>query len=106
MGLGAHLNVPAFIREAAATEFQLGVVAEWTQGLETGVGCEVDWERCDWTDAVWTEWGGSFAEDERVNGIEARIWCACGRVAGVMWRWEGSYAELLRAITSDGDGNA
>ncbi len=47
----------------------------------------------------WTVWGGTMGEDWRETGVDATVWCACGRIAGVTWRWNGGMAELLRAIT-------
>lgn len=100
LGLGAHLNTPEYIREGAATGFQRAVVAEWTAGLGEGEGCPLDLGRMSWRDSVWTEFAGTFEEDERRSGIEAEVWCACGRVGGIAWRWGGGYGELLRAITA------
>jgi hypothetical protein len=101
LGLGAHLNTPSYIREGAHTVRQRETVRTWTAGLGAE-GCPLDLERMSWRDATWTEFAGTFSEDERCSGIDADVWCACGRVAGVAWRWGGGYAELLKAVTTAG----
>lgn len=99
LGIGAHLNIPAYIRQAGgATEHQRRMISGWSAGTPEG-GCPLDLARMSWTESVWSEWGGTFAEDERVSGIDAVVWCECGRVGGIAWRWGGGYGELLRAIT-------
>jgi hypothetical protein len=99
LGLGAHLNQPAYIRQARyPTAHQRSVIAEWTAGTPDD-GCELQFGAMSWSDSSWTTWD-SFAEDaERRTGVDVRVFCVCGRIAGVMWRWEGGYAELLRGIT-------
>lgn len=99
LGLGAHLNTPGYIRKGAATEHQRAVVRDWTAGLGEDEGCPLDLGRMSWRDSSWTEFAGTFEEDVRVSGIDAVVWCRCGRVGGITWRWEGGLAELIRGIT-------
>lgn len=62
-------------------------------------GCEPDYEASTWSDSEWTEWMGTFCEDERGTGIDAVVTCRCGTVQGRTWRYTGGYADLIRAIT-------
>ena len=104
LGLGAHLNVPGYIRAAGgATAHQREVISSWSEGTPEG-GCPLDVERMRWSGTMWTRWGGTMGEDERVEAVDAEVWCACGRVAGVTWRWNGGMAELIRGITDVGSG--
>lgn len=43
----------------------------------------------EWKDSVWTEFAGTFVEDERRTGIDVKVFCRCGRIAGVVWRYDG-----------------
>lgn len=61
--------------------------------------CRPAYDRCTWQDHQWTEFAGTFADDNRCNGIEAVIYCSCGEIDGRHWRYEGSYADLISAIT-------
>ena len=100
LGLGAHLNIPGYIRAAGgATMHQRAVVQEWSEGLAEGEGCGLDLERMSWSAGVTDKWGGTMGEDERVEVVDVVVWCRCEKVAGVTWRWEGGMAELLRGIT-------
>jgi hypothetical protein len=98
LGIGAHLNMPEYIRQGRyLTGHQRAVIADWSEG--TGEGCELDFERMSWSGGEWTRWGGTMGEDERVECVDATVWCRCGRIAGIVWRWNGGMAELMRGIT-------
>lgn len=67
-------------------------------------GCALDYAKCDYEDTEWTEFAGTFAElsDSYMKGIKALVTCSCGQVAAREWRVrDGSYAEMLKAITAD-----
>ena len=65
--------------------------------------CRVDLPRSSWTDSDWEEFSGSFAEPpwERRIGTDVLVFCRCGQVRGRRWRYTGTLAELIRAITAD-----
>lgn len=63
--------------------------------------CQSAYSSCTWDDDEWTEFAGTFADDRNCTGLKAIITCACGTVAGRMWRYRGSYAELIRGLTDE-----
>lgn len=61
--------------------------------------CGLVYPECKWDDADWTEWGGTFHDDIPRRGLEVKVYCQCGEVAGRTWRYTGTHGDLLRAIT-------
>jgi hypothetical protein len=104
LGIGAHLNTPGYIRAGAWTARQREIVAEWTAGLGEGTGCELDFEQMSWSNSSWTTWDSFDESMGRATGVDATVFCRCGRIAGVVWRWEGGLARLIRGVTGTGRG--
>lgn len=66
-------------------------------------GCAPDWRTATWEDVTWTEFQGTFYEgDESVTGVNVTASCMCGQYTNRVWRYQGSYAELLTKITDLG----
>lgn len=79
------------------------VIGRWLEGVPEG-GCELMFERCSLEDSYWTEYN-SYDESVRTEtGIDMQVFCTCGRIAGAVWRYEGSWGGVLRGITEEGDG--
>jgi len=65
--------------------------------------CHPDYEACTYEDSGWSEFAGTFAEPQFQDrqGIDLCVTCACGKIAGRHWRYEGTHGDLLRGITGD-----
>jgi len=63
--------------------------------------CGIDFARSSYDDSEWSQFAGTFADDPWPvsRGIDAIVVCSCGQVAGRHWRYTGTHAELLQAIT-------
>jgi hypothetical protein len=63
--------------------------------------CGADVSKSTYTESEWTEFDGTFAEPPWGDhtGTDATIHCNCGKVAGRTWRYTGSIAALIEAIT-------
>lgn len=63
-------------------------------------GCEIG-ELTRWNESEWWEWGGTFDPDIRKQGIDLRLFCKCGEIAGRVFRYDEGYAALIRGLTDD-----
>lgn len=63
--------------------------------------CGLDYGLCSWAASRWSEFLDTFHGFEDHTGTGAVVSCRCGQVQGRAWRYQGGYAELIRAITED-----
>lgn len=63
--------------------------------------CGLDVSKCSYTDGYWQDFQGTFAEPswEERSGIDALLFCKCGKLKDSRWRYSGSYADLINEIT-------
>ena len=61
--------------------------------------CPLDAPKCTWKDEHWNDFNGTGEPDLHRTGVEAVVTCSCGHVLARRVRYDGGYAELMRAIT-------
>lgn len=64
--------------------------------------CGIDYSKSSYEDSEWESFNGTFAEPpwERETGLDVSLTCTCGKVSR-KWRHQGSYADLITAITGE-----
>jgi hypothetical protein len=63
--------------------------------------CELIFSECKWKDSEWSDFAGTFAESQWSDrtGIDVIVTCQCGYLTDRAFRYTGSRADLLTAIT-------
>lgn len=77
-----------------------GIFMRWLEEVPE-TGCELMFERCSWEDASWSTWNSFDETGWTEYGVDVEVWCRCGKIAGAVWRYEGSWGDLLRGITEE-----
>lgn len=93
------------LRDGSPVDPQAGYYSwrahDWERLYRHMAECSPRYEGCTWADAEWTEFRGTFADDNECSGLQAIITCACAEIAGRAWRYRGSYGDLIRGITGE-----
>lgn len=99
-----HRRVVAFLARRGTlvtTEKYAGVWwKDWDNKVRSHIlTCSLDAPKCTWKDEHWSDFNGTGEPDLYRTGVEVTVTCSCGQVRGRRLRYDGGYAELIRAIT-------
>jgi hypothetical protein len=100
IGMQIHVAGDRRLASGASTAHQREVFARWLDGVPDG-GCELMFEQMAWEETSWTVYSSFDESVSQEHSINVSVFCRCGRIAGVTWRYEGTWGELIRGITED-----
>lgn len=100
----AHVALVDFIIQRGSPVTEGNPYYGWLDGHYTELrmhmaGCRPVYTQCTWQESEWDEFQGTFDPDIRRQGVDLTLTCMCGEISGRTWRYDGGYAELIRAIT-------